>query len=366
MPVYNGEPYLAAAIEGIVTQTFQDFEFLILDDGSSDRTWDIATDYAQQDLRIRLLKNETNLGLVKTLNRGLAAATGQFIARQDADDISLPHRFATQIAAFQANPHWMLVSCNLELIDERGTILTTLVRDAEPWLVQWYLLFYNRLGGHSQVMFRREAALAVGGYLGSRPHNEDYELWSNLARKGAIAILPDVLLQYRVHSQSVSSANRSTQTLSSLTQTQLNLEALLNHPISLETAEALRGFWRIPETWNYGPKPHQVMGIHRHLKQLYATFLPYIMQQMQEEEGDRHRLSKTLRQAIAQQFLIWLDHLSLKRELGAKLAASYTALQWMPHLVVQYWWARLQITFKTLLPMPKSSGQPRPGSPSAE
>ncbi|HEY9660554.1 MAG TPA: glycosyltransferase, partial [Allocoleopsis sp.] len=120
MAVYNGSRYVAEAIESILNQTFTDFEFLIIEDGSTDNTVQILQDYANRDPRIKLIQNEQNIGLTKSLNKGLKLAQGKYIARQDADDVSLPHRFEQQIAVFAQNPAAVLVSCSLELIDATG------------------------------------------------------------------------------------------------------------------------------------------------------------------------------------------------------------------------------------------------------
>src|SRR3990172_2066353 len=102
MPVYNGEPYLASAVESILGQSFADFEFLIIDDGSTDRSCEIVRGYA--DPRIRLLRNSSNRGVIATLNRGLEEAHGEYLARMDADDISLPDRLAQPGAVLDAHP----------------------------------------------------------------------------------------------------------------------------------------------------------------------------------------------------------------------------------------------------------------------
>ena len=107
MPVYNGEKYLQQAIESILKQTFTDFEFLIINDGSTDNSENIILSY--DDSRIRYIKNEENLRLIRTLNKGIELAKGKYIARMDCDDISLPYRFEKQLKEFQNNPHLDMV-----------------------------------------------------------------------------------------------------------------------------------------------------------------------------------------------------------------------------------------------------------------
>src|SRR5687768_10604451 len=132
MSVYNGARYLSQSIESILAQTFSDFEFIIIDDCSSDSTPQILNEYARQDSRIRIIRNSENKGLTASLNIGLTQAQGRYIARQDADDISLPQRFEKQIHYLEAHPETIVVSSNIGIIDNTGQYLDTLKRAAPP------------------------------------------------------------------------------------------------------------------------------------------------------------------------------------------------------------------------------------------
>ena len=123
MSVYNGTPYLRECIESILNQTCKDFEFIIIDDGSSDNTWKILTEYANQNQQIKLFKNEENIGLTKSLNKGLKLAGGEYIARQDADDVSLPDRFELQTRFLDAHLEVGALGSSAEVIDEQGMSL---------------------------------------------------------------------------------------------------------------------------------------------------------------------------------------------------------------------------------------------------
>ena len=120
MSVNNGEPYLGECVESILTQIFRDFEFIIVDDGSTDDSWQILTHYAEQDERIVLLRNQPNIGVVRALNLGLDHARGQIIARQDADDISHPERLQNQINFLDAHPEYGLIAVVPQPIDIGG------------------------------------------------------------------------------------------------------------------------------------------------------------------------------------------------------------------------------------------------------
>ena len=208
MPVYNGEKYLKEAIDSILGQTFTDFELLLINDGSIDESDSIIQSY--NDKRIKYIKNKKNLGLIKTLNKGIKLAKGEYIARMDADDISLPKRFAKQVDFLDNNPYYGVIGSWVELIGSEKGI-------GKP-LSNFYNLFYTFLKGgtmvpHPTVMLRRDVLLSNNIY-----YNEDYtlvedfKLWQDLKYVTKITNLPDVLLKYRVHNESVSSVNAAKQT----------------------------------------------------------------------------------------------------------------------------------------------------------
>jgi glycosyltransferase involved in cell wall biosynthesis len=141
MSVYNGEKYLRQAIESILQQTYTDFEFIIIDDGSTDSSREIIQSY--DDKRIRLVINEQNIGLTKSLNKGIRLAKGEFIARMDADDISLPQRFEKQVAYLDSHPEVGVLGTYANIIDHRGKIINNIIFPTEHETILWtMLLFY--------------------------------------------------------------------------------------------------------------------------------------------------------------------------------------------------------------------------------
>lgn len=208
MPVYNGEKYLPAAVESILNQSFHDFEFLIVDDGSTDNTWNLLQGYASTDSRIRLMQNPNNIGLVRTLNLGLQLACGKFVARMDADDISLPERFRTQVEYMESHPEVGVLGTNVRHIDAEGNLLfqgrSKYLEFQSRKVIRWTLLWKCTIY-HPTVMLRRELLENLDvWYDPAFETAEDYELWTRLARKTVIDRLPDVLLHYRVVSSSIS------------------------------------------------------------------------------------------------------------------------------------------------------------------
>ncbi len=211
MPVYNAQPYLAEAIESILNQSLSDFEFLILDDGSTDRSLKILQRYAAQDPRIHLT-HRANGGYVSALNALLHQATGELIARMDADDMALPERFALQAAFLQAHPEVVCLGGAQDWIDAAGRVLLHHPEAEQDAEIQQLALSGQTPINHPSAMMRRAALLQVGGYDEALCPAEDLDLWLKLGEIGQLANLRDTVLQYRQHSGSVSERRQLEQT----------------------------------------------------------------------------------------------------------------------------------------------------------
>ncbi|KLE34710.1 glycosyltransferase [Aurantiacibacter luteus] len=212
MSVYDGERFLAPAIESVLAQTFEDFEFLILDDGSRDSSLAIARHYAAIDSRIRIISRE-NRGLVTSLNQLLAESRAPLVARMDADDICLPERFARQVAFLDANPDHGVVGSWSEDIDEFGRPFATGGRDHPVENAEFAraILEDRNLLCHPAVTYRRDVVLSVGGYHRAYRHVEDHDLWLRLASVTKMANLPMRLIRYRHYAGQVSSRHATEQ-----------------------------------------------------------------------------------------------------------------------------------------------------------
>lgn len=213
MSVFNGGRFLPEALESILSQTFHDFELLVIDDGSTDSSAATLDTLRSRDPRVRVFHQE-NRGLVHALNRGCALARGTYIARMDADDISLPERLASQVAFLEAHPGIVLAGTAVAFIDSFGRVLQTVRYPTANREIQTTLLD-SSVFWHPTVLFSRTAFLSVGGYR-DLPHAEDYDLWLRLAEIGELANLPQVLLRYRLHPQQVSVLHCHAQALGSL------------------------------------------------------------------------------------------------------------------------------------------------------
>ena len=199
MPAYNAEKYIAQAIESILGQTFGDFELIVLNDCSKDKTGEIIASFADQ--RIVCVNNEENMGVARTLNKGLKIARGEYIARMDADDISLPERLEKQAAFLDTNEAAAVVGSAVERFDETGS-LGKRVFAADPRQMDIEMLFACGLA-HPSVMMRRTLVTGLGGYDADYEGLEDYELWWRVSRSHQVTALPEVLLRYRIHSAQV-------------------------------------------------------------------------------------------------------------------------------------------------------------------
>lgn len=203
MPVYNVETYLREAIESILNQTFSDFEFIIIEDPSTEEITKILEKYAERDKRIRLIHNSRNLGLVRSLNKGLKQARGIYIARQDADDISLLDRLEIQVRFLERHPEVGVVGTWIALLDKEGKQTDILRKPHSPFFIKWSLLFGNCLA-HSSVMMRLSLVEENEIYKTEMVFVEDYDLWARLSEKTLLANLPKVLCLIRLHEQRTS------------------------------------------------------------------------------------------------------------------------------------------------------------------
>jgi len=201
MPVYNGEAFLREAIDSILNQTFSDFEFLIINDGSTDSTEAIIKSY--NDPRINYHKNEQNIKLIATLNKGLALARGKYIARMDADDISLPDRLEKQVHFMEKNPE--VVACGT-WAESFGVDNAFVKYEAGHQDIMFKMLYQCHLVHPTVIMRTQEVQSFKPQFDFNFAHAEDYDFFVRLGYKYRLANLQQVLLKYRSHAQSVSKA----------------------------------------------------------------------------------------------------------------------------------------------------------------
>lgn len=197
MSVFNGQAYLPEAIDSIIGQTFRDFEFIIIDDGSTDGTPAILADYAGREKRIRLLRQQ-NRGRVESLNIGIGLAAGKYVARMDADDVALPFRLEKQVGFMEENEAVGLLGGAFELMNARGVMLRTVFPPLEDAEIRGVLASYNPIC-HPTVVIRKDVGLAAGLYRKALLDADDYDLWLRISERSKLANLTEPVLRYRIH-----------------------------------------------------------------------------------------------------------------------------------------------------------------------
>lgn len=207
MPVYNAERYATAAVESVLGQTLADFEFIIVDDGSTDRSLEILREFAARDDRVKLM-SRANTGYLVALNEGLRMAHGELIARIDADDIAFAKRFERQADYLRQHPECLVVGCGLLLIDEEGEPFCESILPTEHDVIDARHLAGIGSLAHPAAMIRRQALERVGGYRPQCYGAEDHDLWLRLGEHGRLANLPDVLMKVRVHAANFTFVNQ--------------------------------------------------------------------------------------------------------------------------------------------------------------
>ena len=214
MPVHNGQEFLDASIGSIRAQTLRDFEFVIVDDGSKDRTAEILQWHAAEDPRIRIIA-QTPKGIAAALNRGIQAASAPLIARMDADDVAKPERLARQFETLLRHPEAALIGSSYEVIDRASRLQRRVSLPTTPEEIDKTLMQQNCIA-HPTVLMRRDCVLDVGGYRAAFLHCEDYDLWLRLGESHDLLNIDEPLLSYREHAAQLTWGDTEQRILSEL------------------------------------------------------------------------------------------------------------------------------------------------------
>lgn len=202
MAAFNGMPHLRPAVDSILAQRYHDFELILVDDASTDGTRAFLESLS--DPRLRLIRNVENQGLTRSLNTGLRAARGDYVARMDDDDLALAGRFAAQVATLDAHPEIVVLGARHAEFYEYEPPPSPPSDAAGLEILDWDQLMLRNTLCHSSVMFRRAAAMSAGGYREAFERSQDYDLWLRLAQAGSVARLNQVLCLFRRRANSVS------------------------------------------------------------------------------------------------------------------------------------------------------------------
>jgi glycosyltransferase involved in cell wall biosynthesis len=206
----NEGGFLLQSMETLRRQSLRDWEWVVVDDGSTDSTWGILSSAAKEDQRIRPIRNLNSQGLSRALNMAVSKSRGRYIARLDADDFCHPSRLTKQVEVLHENPHIGLVASDNHVVDEGGRLLETWRFMHTPEEIYYTLNFHNCIC-HSSVMFRRELFDRVGGYREDLELAQDYELWLKMSKQCAMYKIPEALVSWRKRPNGASIAKRTSQ-----------------------------------------------------------------------------------------------------------------------------------------------------------
>jgi glycosyltransferase involved in cell wall biosynthesis len=240
MPAYNAEKYLVEAIESILNQTFTDFEFIIIDDCSTDKTWEIIQKYSKKDKRIVAIKNEENLKLSATLNKGIDICKGEYIARMDSDDWSYPDRLQKQYDAISKDPNIGILGGAMEVCDENLEIKNIRKYNLSDSEIRKSLFKYSPFC-HPATIFKKEALLKEN-YNFFLDVSQDYDLYFRIGRYYKLANLKDILLKYRTSNTQSSNSKANRQQYLTL---YIRLKAVLEYGYRASIADILSSIFQL-------------------------------------------------------------------------------------------------------------------------
>lgn len=209
-PIHNGEEYLAAAIASILAQSWTDFEYLLVDDASTDGSLAILRDLAAGDDRLRVLVSERCANHSNAINLALRIAQGEYVAICDADDLAHPERIARQVHYLDNHPEVGVLGAQVQQIDSAGHVVGNLAFPRTCAMARWTILFSTPVL-HSAAMVRRALLAEIGGYDDGWQYANDYSLWAALIERTGITNLPEMLVSYRIHAQQMSAARAKSQ-----------------------------------------------------------------------------------------------------------------------------------------------------------
>jgi hypothetical protein len=271
MSVYNGEAYLADALDSILNQSVRDFELIVVDDGSTDDTADILAQYRQTDDRINVHTHSSNLGIVASANDGCRLATGEYVARMDADDLCSPNRFERQLNYLSRHAEVGVLGTWFRVIDNAGRPTEIQRPPILPGVIGWTLLFANCFC-NSSVMMRRAVVEQAGFYHSEAMYGaEDYDLFVRLSRVTRLANLPEILCTYRFWPGNISTRRGELKESIIGKIVQDAVSDLLETPLSVECAVYLRGLTGV----EHGKLPGDLTAIRETAAVLQQAYRAY-------------------------------------------------------------------------------------------
>jgi len=292
MTVYNAQDYLPEAIESILNQTFTDYEFIIVDDCSTDNSLQIASEYQKKDARIQVHHHQQNMGIAGARNTGLKLARGKYIVWMDADDVSLPARIEKELAFLESHPQVGVVSSSASLIDSKGNLLSVVHMPQSHFMIAWSFCFADPLINPA-VMVKRALYSEVGEYRNLAENKgeyfpEDFDLWIRMITKTQFYNLSEPFLKLRKHEQNITKTRAQSALKNSIRICGWYLESLHNPKIDASDAELL---WSPLTSSNS-------FSLFKLLTRLYHSFITQNNISIQEKEFIQNDYVYRVRQII--------------------------------------------------------------------
>lgn len=280
---FNSEKYISAAIESILSQTFEDFELIIVDDKSSDDSISIIKRFCQKDHRIILIEQSENLGVTPTRQNGIMQARGMYVAILDSDDISLPNRLEEQVSILDGFADVVLVSSHYGVIDQNGILKRKQKKVHENQAaIKWFMTFGNCFA-HSTIMFRLQTAIELGGYDQNIKRGLDMELSSKLLTKGKAYTIPKTLVYWRTYSKSMTkSVDKIELEKNYISSVQNSINLHLNFQVDFNTARAV--------FYNYKKPAIDILSFQNALNLVVTAFKNYTNE---FKDSDKKHLQKS-------------------------------------------------------------------------
>jgi glycosyltransferase involved in cell wall biosynthesis len=250
MPAHNAQAFIAEAVEGILHQTYPDFELIIVDDCSSDDTFAIASSYAKKEPRITVVRNATNLKTAKTRNVATSKVKGKYILIMDADDWSYPDRISKQVAFMEAHPEVVQCGGAVEICNDKLAKISVRKYPQTDEEIRKHLFRFNPFANPA-TMIRAETARQVGFYNENLPVTQDYDLTFRLGRFGKFANLPDIVTKYRIHGTSLSQSKGRLQEKITL---YVRLKAVMEYGYKMTPSDTLYTLMQLISMYIIPPK----------------------------------------------------------------------------------------------------------------
>jgi glycosyltransferase involved in cell wall biosynthesis len=324
MSVYNGLPLVRDAVQSILCQTLEDFEFIIVNDGSSDGTLDYLKSVEAGDSRVRII-DQANTGLTRALIRSVAEARAPLIARMDADDLSAPDRLQKQVAVLDDGPDLSAATCGVEYVTEQLERVSVNDGRYDMDAIPILNTFFNSIGGHGHMMFRKSAYELAGGYDPDFRYSQDYDLWTRMLCHGRFGLARGILYRFRVGHSSISKNYASQQTELAAQVANREFRRLTGTPLDKRASQIILELWL-----SRGAPQAGFVELARANRSMWEAFSSYF-----ERFPERRHCMENVRAHVAGMWLRTLHKTSARRQPIHFLFAAAFSTSWSPRTAVQ-------------------------------